>query len=89
MRPCTSLKPGLTCLRLKKPSSAGFGFGVAGLKLGQEDAGQFADAGGVAEIVLHEMLDRAAAAGVAIAHARGHLDLQVEGQLIDRRGLAM
>ncbi len=38
----------------------------------------------VAEIVLHEVFDRAPARGVAVAHAFGHGDLKVEGQLLDR-----
>jgi len=54
---------------------------MRGLELGQKDAGEFAHGGGVAEIVLHEMLDRAAAGGVGIAHAPCDLDLQIECQL--------
>ncbi len=60
------------------------GLGVAGLKLGQENAGQLAHAGCVAEVVLHEHLDRAPAAAVVIAHARGNLDLKIKGQLVHR-----
>ena len=51
---------------------------------GQEDPRQLTHAGGVAEIVLHEMLDRPPPAGVAIIHAAGDFDLKVEGQLILR-----
>lgn len=57
---------------------------VARFELREEDAGQLSHAGGLAEIILHEDLDPAAAAGVGIAHAGGHLDLQVEGQLVGR-----
>ena len=60
----------------------GFRLDVAGLKLGQEDAGQLADAGGMAEIVLHEDFHRPPATGIAVAHALGHFDLKVEGQLV-------
>jgi hypothetical protein len=55
---------------------------MAGLELGQEDAGQFAHAGGVAEIVLHEMLDRAAAGMVLVSQPFGDLHLDVECHLV-------
>ena len=70
--------------QLEDPEQAGFALGVAGLQLGQEDAGQFAHLGGLAKVVLHEMLDRAPPARIAIAHPRRDFDLQVKGQHIGR-----
>ncbi len=61
---------------------SGFALGVAGLELGQEDAGQFAHAGGVAEVVLHEDFHRAPAALIGVAHAGGDVGLHVEGQRV-------
>ena len=61
-----------------------FWLGKGGLLRGQKDAGQFADLGGAAKVVLHEMLDRAPSVPIGIAHARGDLDLHVKGQLIHR-----
>ena len=46
----------------------------AGLK-----PGQFANAGGVAEVILHEQFHGTAACGIGIAHAFGNLDLHIEG----------
>ena len=66
--------------QLEDAEKTGFALGMAGFKFGQEDAGQFADAGGHAEIFLHEYLHRPPAAKVAIAHPACHLDLQVKGQ---------
>ena len=60
------------------------GLGMAGFQLGQEHAGQLTHAGRMAEVILHEDLDRAAAATVGIAHAGRNLDLQIERQLIHR-----
>ena len=61
-----------------------FGLGVARFQLGQEDARQLADAGGVAEVILHEQLNRAPPRRIMVSHAGGHLDLHVKGQLIHR-----
>ena len=55
---------------------------MPGFKLGQEDARQLSDAGGVPEVILHEMFDGPASAGIDIAHPLGHQNLQIEGQLI-------
>ena len=54
---------------------------VVGLQLGQEDAGQLAHLGGLAEVVLHKVLNRTPPGLILIAHALGHFDLQVKGQL--------
>jgi hypothetical protein len=81
----------VTVLDLLAPGAAaqeaedgGFLLDVARLQLGQEDARQLAHAGGVAEVVLHEMLHGAAPGMVLVAHPLGHLDLVVEGQLVLR-----
>ena len=66
----------------ENPFQQRFAFDMHRFQLGQEDAGQVAGRGGVAEIILHEMFDRTAPALVLVAQALGDLDLQVEGQLI-------
>ena len=63
----------------ENPFQQGAGLDVKRLQLGQEDPGQITYRCGMAEIILHEMLDRAATALVDIAHPLGHLHLQVEG----------
>ncbi|CAM4376780.1 hypothetical protein PARU111607_15995 [Palleronia rufa] len=55
---------------------------VVGLQGAEQDPRQLPHAGGMAEIVLHEMLDRAAALAVRVAHPLRHFDLQIEGQLV-------
>ncbi len=62
----------------KEPQQAGFLFGVAGLECGQQDAGQIAHMGGVAEIILHEIFHLAAAVVGFVTHAFGYFDLQIE-----------
>ena len=51
-------------------------------KLGQENPRQFADVGCVAEVVLHEQLDRAARRRVLVAEPLGDIHLHVEMKLI-------
>ena len=66
----------------EKPEKPRFLLDVARFQFGQENPGQLAHAGGVAEVVLHEMLDRAAALIVAVAEPFCHGHLIIEGQLI-------
>ncbi len=56
------------------------GFDMHRLQFGQENPRQIAHKGGMAEIILHEQLDRAPPGHIDIAHARGHLDLQIKRQ---------
>ena len=53
-------------------------------KLGQENPRQFADIGRVAEVVLHEQLDRPARRRIFITEALGDIHLHVEMKLILR-----
>ena len=57
---------------------------MAGLKCCQEDPRQLTHLGCMSEIGLHEVFDGPAVFAIGIAHALGHLDLHVEGQLILR-----
>ena len=68
----------------EQAAQPGFGLDMPRFKPGQEDAGQIADAGGVAEEILHEHLDSPPPAGVAVAHSRRNFGLHVEGQLVHR-----
>jgi len=61
-----------------------FGFELRRLQLGQEYPCQIADGSGLPEILLHENLDAAPSGTVGVAHALGHRDLHVEGQLFIR-----
>ena len=66
----------------EKPLEQGGAFGMYGFQFGQENARQIPNRCGMAEKILHEMLDRAAPAPVLVAHTLGHFDLQVKCQLV-------
>ena len=53
-------------------------------QFGQENACQFTDLGGVAEIGLHKHFDPAPTTGIGISHRLGNGDLHVKGKLFGR-----
>jgi hypothetical protein len=67
----------------EQPAAAG-AMVVLRLQRRADDARQVADGLGVDEVVLHEALDRARAAALAVAHAPADLRLHVEGQPLFR-----